>query len=236
MDRTVKNSGVISGPRTRIAALALVALALAVALWGYREYQKRTLHAAVVALVTDTSVRLREVVSLSTDASGADAAEAARRLDEQAGEIDRRLEELRRINAAPNRALVDAAELYIVTARELARRMASSHRHRVAFQHSATALRELVQSVNRRSGSWIEETLRARERAERDYFSYRLAVDAAAKLLGALPEARHQLEAHVDPSLLLEETLRAKGEEQAREAARRAADELEQAKRLASRR
>lgn len=226
----------MSGPRTRIAALALVALALAVALgWGYREYQKRALHAAVVALVTDTSARLRDVVGVGGSALPADSAEVVRRLDEQAAELDRRLEALRRLDAAPNRALVDAAELYMVTARELARRTASSHRHRGEFQQSATALRELVQSVDRRSGSWIEETLRARERAERDYFSYRLAVDAAASLLGSLSGATRQLEPHVDPSLLLEESLRAKGEEQAREAARRAADELELAKRLVPR-
>jgi hypothetical protein len=218
-----------------MAAVALLVLAAAAAFgWAYSEYRKRALHAAVVALVADTSVRLREVVSGGSTPT-ADQAEVVRKLEGEAAEIDRHLEALRRLNPAPNRALVDAAELYVVTARELARRMASSHRHRVELQQSAAALRALVESVDPRSGSWIEETLRARERAERDYFSYRLAVEAAANLLGSLREATRELGRYADASLLLEERLRAKGEAQAREAARQAADELELARRLAAR-
>jgi hypothetical protein len=228
---------VILGSRASTASIAVVLLVVASVLgyWGVREYGTHALQSAVGALVSDTSARLRDALEGGSDARLTDLAEIARRLDEQAAEIDQRLEALRRLRAAPHRALIDDAELYMVTARELVRRTASSHRYRLAFASSTTALRTLAATADRRSGAWIGHTVAANERAERAYFDYRGAIDATASLLGSLAEPRDRLARQLDPALLIEEGLRAQAAERAREAGKRAAEELERTRRLATR-
>jgi len=220
----------------RFTAVALVALVAASALgyWAYGEYRKRELQAAVVALVTETSRQLRD--ALTADAAPtSDPQGAASRLEAQAGEIGQGLEALRRMNPAPNRPLVDAAELYVVTSRELLRRMAASKRSRVELAASTSALRALVHDTGRRSGAWIGEMLRANERLDKAYFNYRVAGEALAGLFDSLRRARANLAPRVDPALLLDETLRANAEARALAAAKRASEELGEVRRLASR-
>lgn len=202
---------------------------------GFREYGERGLHAAVVALVTDTSARLRDALGGEAGTRAADPADAARRLDEQAGEVEQRLKALHRLRASPDRALVDAADLYMVTARELLRRTASSHRYREACVSGTRTLLDLAQTAGRRSGAWIGQTIAAKERAERDCSDYRRAVDAMVSLLESLAEPRDRLARRVDPAILIEEGQRAQAAERAREAGKRAAEELDQARRIATR-
>jgi len=214
----------------------VLVVASALGYWGFREYGERVLHGAVEALVRDTSARLRDALGGEAGTRAADPAEAARRLEEQADEVEQRLAALHRLRASPDRALVDAADLYIVTTRELLRRMASSQRYRGAFVSSTRALRSLAETADRRSGAWIGQTIVAKERTERDYSDYRRAVDATVSLLESLAEPRDRLVRQVDPAALVEETLRAQVAERAREAGKRAAEELDQARRLATRR
>jgi len=227
----------ISGSRARTAVIAVVVLVAATVLGycGFREYGERGLHAAVVALVADTTARLRDALDGAAGARAADPTEVARRLDEQAGEVDQRLAALHRLRASPDRALFDAADLYMVTARELLRRTASTHRDREAFVSSTRALRNLAQTADRRSGAWIGQAIAAKERAERDYSDYRRAVDATVSLLESLGDPRERLARRVDPAILIEEGLRAQAAERAREAGKRAAEELDHARRLTTR-
>jgi hypothetical protein len=228
---------VISGSKARTAAVTavLVVAASALGYWGLREYRERSLHAAVAALVADASARLRDALENGADARAAGRGEVARGLDTAAGEVDQRLEALHRMGASPNHVLVDAAELYLVTARELLRRQAASARYRAAFASSTLALRTLAASADRRSSAWIRQAIAANERAERDYANYRGAVDATASLLDSLAGPRERLARQVGPAALLGEALRAQAAERARAAGARAADELAEARRLASR-
>jgi hypothetical protein len=224
----------ISGSRVRIAAITIGVLLIAAVL-GYaalREYRTHAVRGVVTALVAETSARLRDALDADVRAASA---EAARRLDEQADEIDHRLAALHRVRPAPDRALVDAADLYMVTARELVRRTAASLRYREAFAASTGALRALAETADRRSGAWIGRVISAKERAERDYSDYRGALDATVSLLESLAEPRARLARQVDPAILVEEPLRAQAEARAREATKRAADQLDQARRLAGR-
>jgi len=220
----------------RFTALALIALVAASALgyWAYGEYRKRTLQTAVVALVAETSRQLRD--ALTADAAPtSDPQDAASRLEVQAREIDQGLDALRGMNSTPNRPLVDAAELYVVTARELLRRMATSKRSRVELASSTNALRALVHDTGRRSGAWIGEMLHANERLDKAYFNYRVAGEALAELFDSLRRARANLAARLDPALLLDESLRANAEARALAATKRASEELGEVRRLASR-
>ena len=224
----------ITGSGARIAAITIAVLLTATVL-GYvalREYRTHAVHGVVTALVAETSGRLRD--ALAGDSRAAPA-EAARRLDDQADEIDQRLAALHRLRPAPDRALVDVADLYMVTARELVRRTASSQRYREALAASTEALRSLAATADRRSGAWIARAIAAKERAEGDYSDYRRALDATASLLDSLAESRDRLARKVDPASVIEEELRAQAANRTRAAAKQAADALDQARRLASR-
>jgi hypothetical protein len=201
--------------RTVGIALAVLVAATAGGYWTYGEYRKRELHERVVALVSETTVRLRDALGGYAGTPGSDSAQFIRRLEDHAVEVDRRLEDLRATGAAPDRALVDAAELYVVTARELLRRMGSTQRYREEFSQSMQRLLGLMREAGRRSDAWIGQAVRAREQTERDYANYRGAVDAYRALLDALPAAHAKLGPAIDPALLLEEKLRTTAREQA---------------------
>jgi len=224
--------------RLRWVAVALAAL-VAVSLLGYYaygEYGKRELRGRVAVLVSDTTLQLSDALSIGIGGALVERPDAAAKLDEQAEAVDANLKVLSRMNARPNRPLVDAAELYTLSARELLRRMASSHRSGVDLTASTKALFALTQGAARRSEAWIGETLRAKDAAERDFLNYRVAVEAAASLLAALADARAKLALEVDPKLLFDDGVRAKARDQALETLRRAAEEIDEARRLAPRR
>lgn len=224
----------MAGSKSRNAMVAAVAVIIVsiVGYWSFGEYRKREQHSTVASLVADASTRMREALSAEAGGASADPIERARRLDEQANEIDKRLEALHRVGAAPNRALYDAGELYLITARELLRRKAASFRQDVAVAQSRKNLHALMRDAGRRSRTWFGQTMRAKEEFEKDVFSYRLSVDAMGNLLESLPNTRAQLKGYVEPAQLLDEELRAKAYEQARAASKSAADEVEQARRF----
>src|SRR5262249_52414741 len=151
------------------------------------------LRARVAALVGDTTLRLSDALMIGIGGASIERPDAAAKLDDQAQAVDANVEALRRMHARPNRPLVEAAEVYTLTARELLRRMASTHRYGVNLTASTKELFALSQGAARRSGSWIGETLRAKHAAERDFHNYGGAAGATASLLASLSDARAKL-------------------------------------------
>ena len=222
------------GLTTRTAALLAAALVLASALgyWGVSAYRKSQLQMAVTALVKDTSERLQAALAIETGAASVD--QTVGRLDDHAQEVDKHVLELRGLSASPNRALVDAAEEYMLTVRQILRNQAASHRYRIQVSASDRALRDHMRAAKRRSGSWIQEALRAKDRLEKDYFDYRLSAGAFSRLLESYPDARKKLALHVGGVLLADETTAANARRRALDSARRLADEVERARQLAA--
>ena len=222
------------GLTTRTAALLAAALVVASALgyWGVSAYRKSELQKAVTALVKDTSERLQAALAIETGAASVD--QTVGRLDDHAQEVDKHVLELRGMSASPNRALVDAAEEYMLTVRQVLRNQAASHRYRIQVSASDRALRDHMRSAKRRSGSWIQEAVRAKDRLEKDYFDYRLSAEALSRLLESYPEARKKLAAHIGGVLLADETTAANARRRALDSARRLADEVERARHLAA--
>src|SRR5713226_2804816 len=169
------------GLTTRTAALLAATLAVASALgyWGVSAYRKSELQKAVTALVEDTSERLQAALAIEAGTMPAD--QTVGKLDDHAQEVDKHVLELRGMSASPDRELVDAAEEYMLTVRQILRNQAASHRYRIQVSASDRALRDHMRSAKRRSGSWIQEALRAKERLEKDYFDYRLSADALGR-------------------------------------------------------
>jgi hypothetical protein len=224
------------GLTARTTALGLAALVIASALgyWGVNAYRKGQLQRAVTALVKDSSERLQVALAVEMETVHEDAAQMVRKLDDQAQEVDKHVIELRGISASPNRALVDAAEEYLLTVRQILRNQAASHRYRIQVSASEGALRDHMRTSNRRSGTWIPEALRAKDRMEKDYFDYRLSVDAFGRLLESYPATMKKLALQVGAGLLAEETVAANARKRALANSRRIADEVERARQLAA--
>jgi len=221
---------------TRTTALGLAALVIASALgyWGVSAYRKGQLQRAVTALVQDSSERLQGALAVETEAVLDDTARMVRRLDDQAQEVDKHVIELRGMSASPNRALVDAAEEYMLTVRQILRNQAASHRYRIQVSASERALRDHMRTANRRSGNWIKEALRAKDRMEKEYFDYRISVDTFGRLLESYPATRKKLALQVGAGLLVEDAVAANARKRALATSKRVADDVERARQLAA--
>jgi hypothetical protein len=225
-----------AGLGTRTTALGLAALVIASALgyWGVSVYRKSQLQRTVTALVTDSSERLQAALAVETEAVHEDAPRMVGKLDDQAQEVDKHVIELRGMSASPNRALVDAAEEYMLTVRQILRNQAASHRYRIQVSASEGALRDHMRTANRRSGNWIKEALRAKDRMEKEYFDYRLSVETFGRLLESYPATRKKLALQVGAGLLVDEAVAANARKRALATSKRIADDVERARQLAA--
>jgi hypothetical protein len=221
---------------TRTTALGLAALVIVAALgyWGVSAYRKGQLQRAVTALVKDSSERLQGALALETGAAPEDTAQMVVRLDDQAQEVDKHVIELRGISASPNQALVDAAEEYMLTVRQILRNQAASHRYRIQVSASEQALRDHMRAANRRSGNWIKDAVRFKDRMEKEYFDYRISVDAFGRLLESYPPTRKKLALQVGAGLLVEEAVTANARKRVLATSKRVADDVERARQLAA--
>src|SRR6267378_267758 len=224
------------GLTTRTTAFGLAALVVASALgyWGVSAYRKGQLQKAVTALVKDSSERLQAALAVETGAVPEDTAQMVVKLDDQAQEVDKHVIELRGMSASPNRALVDAAEEYMLTVGQILRNQAGSHRYRIQVSASEKALRDHMRTANRRSGNWIKEAVRAKDRMEKEYFDYRISVDAFGRLLESYPATRKKLAQQVGAGLLVEEALAANARKRVLATSKRVADDAERARQLAA--
>ena len=225
-----------TGLTTRTTALGLAALVAVSALgyWGVGAYRKGQLQKAVTALVRDSSERLQAALAVETEAVHDDAAHMVGKLDDQAQEVDKHVIELRDMSASSNRALVDAAEEFLLTVRQILRNQAASHRYRIQVSASEQALRDHMRTANRRSGTWIQEALRAKDRMDKDYFDYRLSVDTFGRLLESYPAVSKKLTLQVGAGLLVDEAVAANARKRALANSRRVADDVERARQLAA--
>ena len=203
------------------APLLIAVLAIAGALIGYTMYSKyQTLQQerAVAALVGDTTTQLRQALTATPTK------EIFSRIDGN----------LRSLKAPRQPELADAAEHYILGAREIVRRRLDAARfaqQAAAGRHALTA--HMNAAGGRRGEAWFRAALDLKKKVEREHFELDITLKALYELLGSLPEAQTRLAPHVRPALLLEDPLRLQAREQARADAERAAGELEKVRRLA---
>jgi hypothetical protein len=184
-------------------SVILVLLAALVAYWGYGEHRKRELPRTVSALVQDASLRLQDALKGEGDALDAHP-DVLRRLDQHVIAVSAHLSKLRATDTAAIEAFANAADDYLLTAREILRRRAAEYRYRMALSDSTRALREHMRFDNH-TGTWITEAVRMRNRMEADYRDYRLTTEALAKLLELFSESRARLVPYADRAVLADE-------------------------------
>jgi hypothetical protein len=138
---------------------------------------------------------------LSATAEGPD---ALRKLEEQVAAADRNLAALKAMDAGRVQALADAADDYLLTSREVLKRVADVERYRQLLSESLGALMQHMRSDDR-SGAWVQQSVKARERANKDHRGLKLAVDALDQLLQSLPASQKQIAPYVEPALLIDD-------------------------------
>jgi hypothetical protein len=219
--------------RSTALAVAVLLFASALGYWGVSAYRKGQQQKAVSALVVDASRRLESALALETEASAASGQQTVGKLDEQAQEVDRHVMELHDMGVGLNAALNSAADDYLLTVRQILRQQAASYRYRLQVAASETALREHMGAAGRRSGAWINEAVRMKDRLERNYFDYRVSAEALDRLLAAYPASRKKMVAQLGMPLLADEAVE---DARRRSAAtlKRVSASVEQARQLAA--
>jgi hypothetical protein len=196
-----------------------VMVAVALALGGYLAYaamQKRAQQRQVAEMVRDTTEKLRQAL-------------AAKPAPELVSAIDANLKAAR---APRDPAFAEAAEHYIIGAREIARQRLDAERHARQAMVSRQALAGHMARAARRNDSWMRDAIALKKRVETDYFDLGVSLKAIEDLLFKLPDSERRLEKRVGADSLLEASAVASARAQVQAEARRATDELNQLRRI----
>jgi hypothetical protein len=172
--------------KRNVVTIAAVAIVAVLCIWGYSAYRAHTTRAAIVALVTDAGERLRAALPIDGQADFEAAARAA----------EAHVARLRKLDTGSMLPLADAADGYLVTAREILKRRAAIHSVRERVTKELDALTQHVQS-DRGRADWPQQAVRLRDELDRDFREYRIATESYAELLETLPGAQAKIAGHV---------------------------------------
>ncbi|HEX2197538.1 MAG TPA: hypothetical protein VHG88_02810, partial [Burkholderiales bacterium] len=168
---------------------------------------------AVVSVVSETTAQLRDVLKRP-------APEVAEKIDGN----------LRVARSWSNAYMADAAEHYLIGAREIARKRADAARHAQKFAASRAALTAHMRRASQRDSSWIRTASQLKKQMEQAHFELETSLNALAELLQSLPEAQKRLEPYVEASLTLDDASRKQARQQALDEVKRASLELQSAR------
>lgn len=212
-------------------AVAAAVVAAVLGYWGYGAHKSREAQRIALGQVTDAAVRLREALTIAGGRPEADPAQTVKRLDEHASAVDRGLQDLKRVDASSHQALVDAADDYLLTAREILKKQADSHRYRSMWTQSWQALRQHLRH-DTRTGAWVQQAVKARERANRDFRGYSIAAEALGKLLESFPASQKRVAPYVGTEALIADDLVARARERVVGDLQRATAEMDKFKQI----
>jgi hypothetical protein len=216
-------------PQVRPKTLAIAGLILAVAAaggyWAYTLHNHSQLRKRAAALVTDTGLRLRAGLAGATAAAPAAGAEKTGEIEGRAAAVDRNYSELRRMDADALGELAGLADDYILTSREVLRRIAITHRAQLGLAASSAALHDHMRS-DRGHATWPAAAVRLKDRVDQDYRNYRLAAEALLPLLDSLPASQARIDSHLGQEASVEAALVAAVRAATLERSTRLADEV----------
>ena len=184
--------------KLRTLAIAAALIVLAVGTWhAYDKYSRRN---HVITMVKDAAVRLHTV--LQAQAGGA----APIDFEAHAHALEGYTSTLRRMQTSSFRPLADAADDYLVTAREIARRSVEIRRARERFAASLPALERHIKT-DRGATAWTGEAMRLKAALDKDLRDYRIAVDAYRSVLGSLLVSQANVSARLEDLPLIDDAL-----------------------------
>ena len=194
--------------------VALVVAGLGFIAWGAAQKKSQQRH--VKEVVIDTTQRLRQVLTAKASA------DAVASLDAN----------LKSARAPRDPKLADAAEHYILGAREIARRRALVDRLSRQAATSRHALAVHMSRSARHGTGWMDQAIVLKKKVEDDHFNLSLELKALDELLFGLLDAEQRLAPHVGRDVLIEASLRDTARKQTQDQLHRANDDLERARRL----
>ena len=205
------------GSRSVIAGVAVLVVA-ALALFGYARYsahQKQLDRQRLATLVAGTTALLRQALATPSQ--------------ESVDAIDAGLEQLK---ASRETAFASAAEQYIVSAREIARRRYDSERLGAEAAARRRALLGHMARAERRNTAWIRDALELKRRVEQVHADLARSLKALDDLLYGLIDAQKQLVPFVEAAALLPDAELRQARERARADAQRADAELQKVRNI----
>lgn len=213
-----------ANPNKRLLAglAAVIVLGLAAA-YFYGAKKKQDLESSARSSVAAATAALREALKHPHDAA---------RIEAQGEAVAQGLEALRAEDASRNKALYEAAELYLVDVQAMLRNQANAARALAASRAGSRALQRHLDRAAGRGPGWIQDALALKSRAERGYFDYRTALGALAGLYDAHRETQAKLRAAAPEAPMLGEEERLALLKAAQEAQAKAEAELERLRRL----
>ena len=209
----------MEGKGKLLVALVVLAIAGGTGYYLFAGQQKREQQRTLTALVGDTTEQLRRALGAPPPP-----------------DMLARIESNLKLAKAPrDRAFEDAAEHYLIGAREIVRRRGDVERLTRESAMSRRALAMHMNAATHRDSYWIRVASDLQKRVERDHLDLERALRSLSDVLGMLPDAQKRLAPHVDPVLLLEDKERRDARDRAAEQAKQAAAALEKTRRLPGR-
>ena len=209
-----------------IGVAAVVVLAVAgTVLWGVKK--TRDLESSAAASAAQATSYLREAAAFALGDP-----QAVETLRLHGEDLDARLAALRAEDASRNRALAEAAEIYVSDVRAILRNHAGASRALIAARASRLGLAAHLDRAAARGPGWIDTAVKLKKRAEQDSFEARTAAEALEGLLKGHRDSQARLRAVLPGAPLLEEGARAKLQQAARAALDKAEQDLQQLRRL----
>ena len=207
--------------RPALVAIAAVTIfvAAAAAYWMHGVARKRADQRELTALLRHTTEQLRQALAPSAS-------------DSLVADIDANLQAAK---APGDPGLAEAAEVYIVGAREIARRRVEAARLAQEAAASRAALHAYMVRSGARNAAWLRGAADLERRVERKHSDLAVALGALDDLLYSLPDSEKDLVPRIPQDALLGQAERDAALRQARLEAKQAKAELERARGLAMR-
>ena len=200
---------IFAGTRAKVVMTVMVTVAAGSVFgyWGVGQYEQRVLREDIMWLVRDASLRLRTALTQDSVAAATENEEALlRSFYDHAVAVDGHLEKLRNMDVANAGNLAIAAHDYLTATREILLRRASSQRYRLKLTDDLQSLRNHMRADNR-TGAWVTQAVRAKERVEEVYRDFRSASTALGSLLESFPALQARIAPYVEPVALIDESI-----------------------------
>jgi hypothetical protein len=181
------------------------------AIGTYIAIQKYSTRQNVIAKLENAAERLHAALEAQASQRGDYDAET------DLAAVENHAETVHRMNRASMAPLGDAADDYLVSAREILRRHVDMNRARTRLAVSFETFAQHVKS-DRGAADWPQQAVQLKQAADKDARDLRIATESYASLLASFPASQTRIAPHVDARYLIDDKLIAEARSRALDA------------------